>query len=134
DLYLSILRSEGNKMSQFYDVIVVVAGNAALCAAISAREKNMNVLVLEKGPSNKRGGNSYFTDGSIRFAYKGLDEIRRIIPSITDDEASKIVMKEYDEKDYYGDLMRFTNNKSEPNLARQLVYKSYETVEWMRNK
>lgn len=120
-------------MSQFYDVIVVGAGNAALCAAISAREKNENVLVLEKGPSNKRGGNSYFTDGAIRFAYKGLDAIRKIIPSISDDEASKIVMPEYDAEDYYQDLMRVTNNKSEPSLARQLVYKSYETIEWMSN-
>ena len=35
-----------NKVS--YDVGVVGAGNAAFCAAISAREKVANVLILEK--------------------------------------------------------------------------------------
>jgi succinate dehydrogenase/fumarate reductase flavoprotein subunit len=38
-----------------YDLVVVGAGNAALCAAISAREEGAEVLVLEKGPKHKRG-------------------------------------------------------------------------------
>ena len=33
-----------------YDVIVVGAGNAALSAAIAAREQTQSVLVVEKGP------------------------------------------------------------------------------------
>ena len=45
-------------MSESYDVVVVGAGNAALCAAISAADNGANVLVLEKGPEHKRGGNS----------------------------------------------------------------------------
>lgn len=115
-----------------YDVVVVGAGNAALCAAISAREFCEKVLVLEKGPKEKRGGNSYFTDGAIRFAYNGLDSIRKIIPSITDEEAAKIEMPSYSEADFYNDLMKVTNNQSEPGLAKQLVSKSYETIEWMK--
>jgi tricarballylate dehydrogenase len=62
-----------------YDVTVVGAGNAALCAAISARENGASVLVIERGPQHKRGGNSFFTDGAIRFAYFGMNEIREII-------------------------------------------------------
>lgn len=114
-----------------YDVIVVGAGNAALCAAISAKESSEKVLVLEKGPREKRGGNSFFTDGAIRFAYNGLDSIRKVIPSITDEEAEKIVMPTYTSDDYFEDLMKVTSNQSEPSLARQLVSKSYETIEWM---
>ncbi|GGE33090.1 tricarballylate dehydrogenase [Pullulanibacillus camelliae] len=114
-----------------YDCIVVGAGNAALCAAISAREKGARVLVLERGPQHKRGGNSFFTDGAIRFAYRGLDAIRQVIPSLSDEEAEKITLPEYSEEDYYDDLMRVTKGKSDPALARQLVEKSYETIKWM---
>ncbi|NNF28998.1 MAG: FAD-binding protein, partial [Gemmatimonadetes bacterium] len=54
------------------DVIVVGAGNAALCAAIAARLQRASVLVLEAAPFEQRGGNSWFTDGAIRFAHQGL--------------------------------------------------------------
>jgi tricarballylate dehydrogenase len=117
-----------------YDVVVVGAGNAALCAAISAKEQGLNVLVLEKGPFEKRGGNSFFTDGAIRFAYHGLDDIRKVIPSITDEEASKIIMPQYGEEDYYNDILRVTNNQSDPKLAEKLVTNSYETISWMRDQ
>lgn len=115
-----------------YDVVVVGAGNAALCAAISAHESGANVLVLEKGPKEKRGGNSFFTDGAIRFAYNGLDSIKEIV-AITEEEAEKIEMPNYSEEDYYNDLMRVTGNRSEPSLAGQLVSKSYETIAWMKD-
>ena len=62
------------------DVIVVGAGNAALCAALSAREQGGRVLVLEKAPEGQRGGNSYFTGGGFRFPYQGLEDIRALIP------------------------------------------------------
>jgi tricarballylate dehydrogenase len=116
-----------------YDVVVVGAGNAALCAAISAREKAGRVLVLEKGPGEKRGGNSFFTDGAIRFAFDGLDAIRAIIPSITDEEAANIEIPAYSKENYYNDLMRVTENRSDPALAEHLVSKSYETIKWMRD-
>ena len=44
-----------------YDVVVVGGGNAALCAAISAREEGASVLVLEAAPRQLRGGNSRHT-------------------------------------------------------------------------
>ncbi|WP_066074626.1 FAD-dependent tricarballylate dehydrogenase TcuA [Neobacillus soli] len=116
-----------------YDVVVVGAGNAALCAAISAKENGANVLILEKAPFHKRGGNSFFTDGAIRFAYKGLDAIREIIPSITDEEAKHINIPTYEESDYYADIMKVTEGKSDSTLASQLVSKSYETIVWMKN-
>ena len=40
------------------DVIVVGGGNAALCAALAAREHCQRVLVLERAPADEAGGNS----------------------------------------------------------------------------
>src|SRR6185436_14810552 len=48
-------------MTADYDVIVVGAGNAALCAALSAREQGRSVLILERAPFDHRGGNSAYT-------------------------------------------------------------------------
>ena len=52
-----------------YDVIVVGAGNAALAAAVSARENGAErVVVLEKAPREMRGGNTHWSGGVLRFA------------------------------------------------------------------
>src|SRR5215831_6038067 len=59
------------------DVIVVGGGNAALCAALAAREQGARVLLLEKAPEAERGGNSLFTAGGFRFAHRGLEDLRR---------------------------------------------------------
>jgi tricarballylate dehydrogenase len=67
------------------DVIVVGDGNAALCAALAAREQGADVLVLEKAPEHLRGGNSYFTGGGFRFPYCGMDDIRALIPDLSDE-------------------------------------------------
>ncbi|XXM71314.1 FAD-dependent tricarballylate dehydrogenase TcuA [Lysinibacillus sphaericus] len=115
-----------------YDVVIVGAGNAALCAAISAREEGAEVLVLEKGPEHKRGGNSFFTDGAIRVAYHNLVDIRKVITDLSDEEAESIVMPDYHEEDYYDDIMRVTEGESQPELARQLVDRSFETLVWMK--
>ena len=61
-----------------YDVIVVGAGNAAFCAAMTAREAGATVLVLERAPEDENGGNSRFTAGAIRFAYNGVDDLKAL--------------------------------------------------------
>ena len=76
-----------------YDVVVVGAGNAALCAAIAARENNARVLVLERAPESEKGGNSYFTAGGFRFAHDGLDDVcKDILIDLSDTERGQIVL------------------------------------------
>jgi tricarballylate dehydrogenase len=43
------------------DVLVIGGGNAALCAALMAREAGSRVLLLESAPRAWRGGNSGHT-------------------------------------------------------------------------
>ncbi|MEH7123158.1 FAD-dependent tricarballylate dehydrogenase TcuA [Bacillus sp. JJ1773] len=121
-----------SQKTKAYDVVVVGAGNAALCSALSARENGVSVLVLERGPRHKRGGNSFFTDGAIRFAYNDLNDIRKIVTDLPDEQAEQIVMPNYSDSDYYEDLMRVTEGRSDPDLADQLVSRSYETINWMK--
>lgn len=117
-----------------YDVIVVGGGNAALCAALAAREHVARVLVLEKSSVDERGGNSYFTGGGFRFAHNGLDDVSKdVLVDLSPAERELIaVLPEYPEQKFYDDLMEVTDDQSEEELARLLVGKSRETVVWMR--
>ena len=61
-----------------YDVVVVGAGNAGMCAALAARESGARVLVLEAAPFDERGGNSRYTAGALRFVYNGVDDLLKL--------------------------------------------------------
>ncbi|HET7875566.1 MAG TPA: FAD-dependent oxidoreductase, partial [Methylomirabilota bacterium] len=118
-----------------YDLVVVGGGNAALCAALAARERGRSVLVLEKAPEAERGGNSFFTAGGFRFAHEGLDDLRRdVLPDLSDEEARSVVLPPYTEDHFYDDLMRLTESRSDPDLAHYLVTQSRRTVVWMKGQ
>lgn len=117
-----------------YDVVVVGTGNAALSAAISANEDGLKVLMVEKGPRHKRGGNSFFTDGAIRMAYNDKAGLSSIIDGLSDDELENIELPQYSKDDYYGDIMEVTQNKSNSILADHLSSNSYETILWMKRQ
>ena len=118
-----------------HDVVVIGGGNAALCAALAAREGGASVLVLEKAPESERGGNSFFTAGGFRFAHQGLEDLRRdVIPDLSDEEARTITIPAYTEDQYYDDLMRVTEGRSDLDLAQHLVQRSKPTVMWMRTQ
>ena len=115
-----------------YDVIVVGGGNAALCAALSARDEGAKVLVLERAPRDERGGNSAYTDGLMRFAYDGADDIRALAPDLTDQEVAMSDFGSYTESDFFDDMARITQNRTDPDLCEILVKRSKSTLMWMR--
>lgn len=116
------------------DVIVVGAGNAALCAALSAAESGARVLVLERAPEDERGGNSRFTAGGMRFVYRGVDDLRRLMPELTEDEVAAADFGTYTREAFYDDMGRVTNYRADPALVETLIENSYETVCWMQEK
>ncbi len=121
-------------MSSSYDVVVVGAGNAALCAALAARESGVSVLVLECAPEAERGGNSRFTAGAMRVAYNGVDDLARLMPDLTDEDKARTDFGAYTEDQFFDDLARVTQYRTSPELAELLVRRSFETMMWMRTK
>jgi len=120
---------------QPFDVIVVGAGNAALCAAISAKEQGAaKVLMLEKAPIDERGGNSLFTAGGFRFVHDGLDDVRGdILDDLSEAEANQIVLPVLKKEDYLDDLRRVTEGQTDDTLSELLVGRSRDTMRWMRH-
>lgn len=121
-------------MSIETDVLVIGAGNAAMCAALSARENGAEVLVLERAPKKERGGNSTFTAGAIRFAYNGLEDLKTVVTDLTEEEIANTDFGTYTEEQFYDDMCRVTEYRTDPVLADILVSKSLETMQWMRSK
>ena len=116
------------------DVVVVGAGNAALCAALAAREAGASVIVLERAPFAERGGNTFFTAGAIRFAYDGVDDLRRIMPDLTAEEIARTDFGIYTKENFFDDMGRATEFRTDPELCELLVTRSFDTVAWMRSK
>jgi tricarballylate dehydrogenase len=122
-------------MAMDHDVLVVGGGNAALCAALAARERGARVLVLEKAPEAERGGNSLFTAGGFRFPHRGLEDLRRdVLVDLTPAEADAVEVPPYPEETFYDDLLRLTEHCANPDLTDLLVRRARPTVVWMRGQ
>lgn len=115
-------------------VIVVGAGNAALCAAISAAESGARVTVLERAPRIARGGNSAFTGGCFRTVYEGADDIARLVPDLTPEERDSSDFGTYDAETFYLDLCRLSGYRADPALIELLVAESLPTLLWMQGQ
>jgi tricarballylate dehydrogenase len=117
------------------DVIVVGAGNAAMCAALAAREHpGVEVLVLERAPEAESGGNTRFTAGAIRFAYDGVEDLRELMPDLTDEEVARTDFGAYPDAQFFDDMARVTENRADPDLVELLVRRSKSTLLWLRGK
>ena len=116
-----------------YDVIVVGGGNAALCAALAAKEHCQRVLVLERAPEEEAGGNSRFTAGLMRVVYNGVDDLKRLI-ELSDDEIARTDFGTYTAEQFFDDMARVTEYRCDPDLTELLVKESLPAAAWMRSK
>ncbi|MFN8063095.1 MAG: FAD-dependent tricarballylate dehydrogenase TcuA [Vicinamibacterales bacterium] len=100
------------------DVLIAGGGNAALCAAIEAREAGARVLVVESAPAHFRGGNSRHTR-NLRCAHDGpADELTG----------------RYTEDEYWQDLVDVTGGETNERLARLVVHDTLTCRTWMRDR
>jgi len=106
----------GNR-SQTYDVLVAGGGNAALCAAITARQAGASVLLLESAPKAFRGGNSRHTR-NLRAMH---------------DKPNDVLIEAYREDEYWDDLLRVTGGNTDESLARMTIKASSGVFGWMKD-
>jgi tricarballylate dehydrogenase len=98
-----------------YDVLVVGGGNAALCAAISARRAGASVLVIEAAPKFYRGGNTRHTRNM----------------RCTHDSATTTLTGPYSEDEFWDDLLRVTGGHMDADLARHMIGQSKDMLDWI---
>ena len=102
---------------QTYDVLIAGGGNAALCAAITARQAGATVLLLESAPKAFRGGNSRHTR-NLRAMHNAPNAV------LTD---------AYKEDEYWDDLLRVTGGDTNEEMARMTIRASSGVFGWMRD-
>lgn len=97
------------------DVLVVGGGNAALCAALMAREAGATVLMLEAAPKVWRGGNSAHTR-NLRCMH---------------DAPQDVLVDAYSEEEFWQDLYKVTGGLTNEHLARLVIRASGTCRPWM---
>ncbi|MGE0419117.1 MAG: FAD-dependent tricarballylate dehydrogenase TcuA [Acetobacteraceae bacterium] len=122
-------------MTDEADVIVVGAGNAALAAAVSAREAGAGrVIVLEKAPPAMRGGNTHWSGALLRFAFEDAEALRPLVPDAEDECPHFFAdVPAYRYGDFIADFRRVTAGQADPVLTDLVVANSYDAVRWMHD-
>ena len=94
---------------------------AGLAAGIRAAELGLDPLLLEKSPREEAGGQTrYVQSFRVPSAESGLPE-----------RGYEFAVPDYSVEDFYDDIMAQTSGKADPEMARRLVERSSETVEWL---
>ena len=98
-----------------WDVIVIGGGNAGVCAAIAAAERDCSVLVIEAAPADMRGGNTRHTRN-----------LRAMHDAPTD-----VLTDRYSFEEYWDDLMRVTKGVTNNDLAELTLQGSAALTAWL---
>ena len=119
-----------------YDVIVVGAGNAASAAATSAREQGANrVLILEKASEAMRGGNTHYSGGLFRIVFDTTEQLLPLVPDVETQAPGFLAgVPPYTKDEFWHDLKRVTDGRTDPELAEILISRSRDTIHWVKEQ
>ena len=104
------------RKNTLWDVLIIGAGNAGLCAAITAAEAGCSVLVIEAANRDMRGGNTRHTR-NLRAMHE---------------EPTDILSDAYSFEEYFDDLMRVTKGITNQELASLTLHKSTDLTDWLQ--
>ena len=96
------------------DIVIIGAGGAGLSAATEAASKGKKVIVLEK--MGACGGNTISATGGLNASETSIQK--------------KLGIEDSNDS-YFNDTMKGGYNKNNPELVRNMVEKSAETVDWL---
>jgi len=115
-------------------VVVVGGGNAALCAALAARDAGARVVLLERAPRDEAGGNSAFTAAALRLAYDDGPHLCQLMPEVDDPRLARSDFGSYPVEAFVADMERVTEGRCDPVLTRILAERSHATFAWLHGK
>ncbi len=116
------------------DVLIVGSGNAGLVAALAAHEEGAKVTIIERAPVERRGGNSGFSGGIFRCAFRNFDELRPILAESSTLPFTSVEVEPYPADSFNNDLIRVTEGLADPTLTKLLVEESLSTMSWMNSR
>ncbi len=97
------------------DVAVIGGGIAGLSAAISAMHEGAEVILIEKAPKLRRGGNTAIADAQIRY------------PHAPDEYCPTGQTAE----DFFNAFLRVSHGRANKELIRVLVDNAADVVDWL---
>ena len=98
------------------------------------REAGVSVALLERAPLDESGGNSRFTAGAIRCVYDGVEDLRKLMPDLSEQEIATSDFGTYTEDQFFDDIGRITQYRCDPDLAETMIRNSRDTMLWMQSQ